>query len=39
MSPGAGQRDSLGGLPTPLVVLCAEGMCSTLVLFLAFETW
>ena len=42
--PGRGQRGSLGGLPTPLVVLCAGGMPSpwafasnTLLLLLALH--
>lgn len=29
---GLGQRGGLGGLRTPLVVLCAGGMCNTLLL-------
>lgn len=36
--PGSGQRGSLGGLPTPLLVLYAGGMRSTLVLLLAFRS-
>ena len=30
--PGVSQKGNLDGLPTPLVVLCAGGTCSTLLL-------
>ena len=29
----------LGGLPTPMVMLCAGGFCSFCILFLIFPNW
>ena len=36
---GLGRRGGLGGLPTPYVVLCAEGMSSIVLLFLVLQKW
>ena len=36
---GSGFEINLGGLPMSLVVLCARGMCSILLLLPAFELW
>ena len=37
--PGVGRRGGLGVLPIPLVVLCAGGMGSTLLLLRALQKW
>ena len=35
----SGRWDSLGGLPTPQMVLCAGGMCSSLLLLRTLQKW
>ena len=39
MRPALGPEGGSGGLPTPLVVLCAGGLRSTLLLLPALQMW
>ena len=36
---GSGFQGDLGGLPMSLVVVCAGGMCSIVLLLSAFQLW